>query len=352
MGYDGMDEKKHTDNAPDVKAGAIETADRGGMVEESVLDLRAIRESRGQTLQDLSAATKVNPHNLKAIEEQRFDVLPEPIYARAFIDMYAKALDLDPKKILARYDQYLDTLEPGEDNYKVIKRIAGKRRRMAVWLWVVLIVGLIALAGVYSFYQWHLESRGDEETMSPAAQTEPAGKPQPGAGEPSGREKSAMEITGEISPPVSESTHPADHSVKEPAPEAHRVITEEIPPPLEVQRPAVTVEKPVVSSEQPTPEEAQKEDTAPPEKAALTVEEPYVLVVEASELTWIQISKNGAPSFEVMLKPGERITEKASERFDLLIGNAGGVDIRFQGMSLGPLGGHGQVIRLTLPPNR
>lgn len=352
MGYDGMDEKKHTDNAPDVKAGATETEDTGGVAEESVLDLRAIRESRGQTLQELSAATKVNPHNLKAIEEQRFDVLPEPIYARAFIDMYAKALDLDPKKILARYDKYLDTLEPGEDNYKVIKRITGKKRRMAVWLWVVLIVGLIALAGVYSFYQWQLENRGDEEPISPAAQTEPAGKPHPGAGETSDGEKSEMETKRELSPPAAESPQPVDRSASEPAPEVNRVITEEITPPVEVQRPAVTSENPVVSSEQPPPEEPQKEDTAANEKAALTVEEPYVLVVEASELTWIQISKNGAPSFEVMLKPGERIMEKASERFDLLIGNAGGVDIRFQGMSLGPLGGHGQVIRLTLPPNR
>ena len=347
-----MDEKKRTDNVPAMNAGATEKENTGGMVEESVLDLRAIRESRGQTLQDLSAATKVNPHNLKAIEEQRFDVLPEPIYARAFIDMYAKALDIDPKKILVRYDQYLDTLEPGEDNYEVIKRITSKRRRMAAWLWVVLIVGLIALAGIYSFYQWNLESRGDEETISPAAQTEPAGKPQPGSGETSDVKKGAIETKRELSPPAAESPQPVDLPASKPAPEVNRVITEELTPPVEVKRPAVIGEKPVVSSQQPTPGEAQKEDTAAPEKAALTEEEPYVLVVEASELTWIQISKNGAPSFEVMLKPGERITEKASERFDLLIGNAGGVDIRFQGMSLGPLGGHGQVIRLTLPPNR
>ncbi len=348
----GMDEKKGNDKAPDMNEGATRTGNTDVIVEESLLDLRAIRESRGQTLQDLSAATKVNPQNLKAIEEQRFDLLPEPIYARAFIDMYAKALDLDPKKILVRYDQYLDTLEPGEDNYKVIKRITGTKRRMAVWIWVVLIVGLIALAGAYYLYQWNMDGRGDAGTMSPAGQIQPAGERQSGSGEISAGGKGAIKTNREVTPPVAESAQSVDHSASDPTPKAHQAITEETPPAREVQQPVVTAEKPAVSSQQPTLGETQTEETAAPEKSVLTEERPYILVIEASELTWMQISKNGEPSFEVMLKPGERITEKASERFDLLIGNAGGVDIRFQGMSLGPLGEHGQVIRLTLPPNR
>jgi len=161
-----------------------------------------------------------------------------------------------------------------------------------------------------------------------------------------------MDTTREVSPPAAESTQAADQPVSDPTPAGNQVIPEQPSQPSGIQRPVITDEKPVVSSEQLTPEEAQKEDTAAPEKATVAEEEPYVLVIEASELTWMQISKNGGSPFEVMLKPGERIIEKASERFDLFIGNAGGVDIRFQGMPLGPLGGHGQVIRLTLPPNR
>ncbi|MEA3487338.1 MAG: DUF4115 domain-containing protein, partial [Thermodesulfobacteriota bacterium] len=77
--------------------------------------------------------------------------------------------------------------------------------------------------------------------------------------------------------------------------------------------------------------------------------EPYVLVIKASELTWIQISKDEEPLFEVMLRPGERITEETSEKFDLIIGNAAGVNVSFQGKPLGSLGKHGEVVHLTLP---
>ena len=50
-----------------------------------------------------------------------------------------------------------------------------------------------------------------------------------------------------------------------------------------------------------------------------------------------------------MLRPGDRIAEETSEKFDLIIGNAAGVNISFQGKPLGSLGKQGEVVHLTLP---
>jgi len=93
----------------------------------------------------------------------------------------------------------------------------------------------------------------------------------------------------------------------------------------------------------------QPKEEAVPDKAVAVEEGPYILVIEASELTWLQITLDETPPFEVMLRPGERITEKASEKFGLVVGNAAGVKIIFQGKSLGLMGKHGEVVHLTLP---
>ena len=73
------------------------------------------------------------------------------------------------------------------------------------------------------------------------------------------------------------------------------------------------------------------------------------LVIEARELSWIRITEDRNPSYQVLLKPGDRIERMASDFFQLDIGNAAGVNLIFQGKPLGSLGKQGQVIHLRLP---
>ncbi|MGZ3580241.1 MAG: RodZ domain-containing protein [Syntrophales bacterium] len=50
----------------------------------------------------------------------------------------------------------------------------------------------------------------------------------------------------------------------------------------------------------------------------------------------------------MLLQPGEKIEREASQ-FIIIVGNAGGIDITFQGKSLGNLGKEGEVVHITLP---
>jgi len=323
-----MDEKKQDITREDVDVSSEKP-------EESTLDLEAIRQSRGLTLKDVSSSTRISLSNLKAIEEQRFELLPEPIYARAFIDMYARALDVDGKEILSLYDNYLESLEPDEDRYAVLKNLSVKRRHSEVWIWVIIVSGVLALIGSFYLYQRSTSDRQAAEELSPAGKIEIAGEPQNAPEEmPAGE---SGDVTVEGSEPQE-----ADLSVADSMQEPDQGITEDT-------RPATETERTVAGGEQPAIEDKQPKEDVSPGATIPAEEKPYILVIEASELTWIQIERDGELPFEVMLWPGERITERASEKFGLLIGNAGGVDIRFQGRSLGPLGEHGQVIRLTLP---
>jgi cytoskeletal protein RodZ len=58
--------------------------------------LRAMREAKGVTLNDLAARTRVPPAKLLALEEDRWSDLPAPVYARGFIRAAAKALGVEP----------------------------------------------------------------------------------------------------------------------------------------------------------------------------------------------------------------------------------------------------------------
>jgi threonine synthase len=70
--------------------------------------------------------------------------------------------------------------------------------------------------------------------------------------------------------------------------------------------------------------------------------------MEAREMTWLRVTADNNPSYEILLQPGEKIEREAS-RFIVVVGNAGGIDITFRGKSLGSLGEQGQVVHLTLP---
>jgi len=339
-----MNEKEHDITTEDTGASLEKPEETGVVSEEAPLDLKEIRRSRGLTLKDISTSTRISPPNLKAIEEQRFDLLPEPIYARAFIDMYAKVLDVDGKKILSLYDDYLKGLNPEEDKYEVLKTLAAKRRHLEVWIWVTVVSVLLVMVGAFYLYQW--STRGSEtadEEASPAAKIEAAGESRSATSEIPVPASGDTAVEEEQKPPEAEIAPPADLSTEVRTPETGQA-------PAGVSQPAVAAEQPAIQREQPAVEAKRPEETAAPDMTASPAEKPYTLVIEASELTWIQIDRDGEPPFEVMLRPGERNIQRASERFVLLIGNAGGVDIRFQGRSLGPLGNHGQVVRLTLPP--
>jgi len=76
--------------------------------------LRKERETRNISLQEISKFTKIKEHHLKAIEEDKYDLLPPTPYVKGYLNVYAKYLTLDPKNIALRYEEYLKSLIPPE----------------------------------------------------------------------------------------------------------------------------------------------------------------------------------------------------------------------------------------------
>jgi flagellar biosynthesis protein FlhG len=72
-------------------------------VEVSGPELRRRRESLGISLRHVAAVSKVGVRFLEYIEQERFEMLPPPVYLRGFLQEYARVVRLDPREVAERY---------------------------------------------------------------------------------------------------------------------------------------------------------------------------------------------------------------------------------------------------------
>ena len=85
--------------------------------------LRDARLRQHLDFPELEARTKVRPKYLRALEDERFDILPAPTYVKGFLRTYADALGLDPQPFV---DEYNTRFDVGEEEAPLrARRVAG-----------------------------------------------------------------------------------------------------------------------------------------------------------------------------------------------------------------------------------
>jgi cytoskeleton protein RodZ len=277
-------------------------------VKETALDLKTAREARGITLDEMAQVTRISISNLEAIENGEFHLLPEPVYARAFIGTYAKTAGVDGAEILSRYTKYLEDVK-SKEQLKDLRKQSWLRSHLGLFIWGLALF-CVASFFVFSYFYGDYAKKRDVGQSPIVKTTEDVLKD---------KEALVTEEKAEALPSETE-TLAVDDSEK--------------------------TERDMIEEETVTyVPESEKE----PLENAGTEAESYRLIIEATEWTWLEIKKDGDLPFEVLMKPGEKIVRDSSEKFSLIVGNAGGVNIEFDGKPLGPLGKHGEVILLTLP---
>jgi cytoskeleton protein RodZ len=104
--------------------------------------------------------------------------------------------------------------------------------------------------------------------------------------------------------------------------------------------------------------EAKLAEPDKPAPAALNVssttgpdgENHVVLNLSATEKTWISIVSDGKQIFSGILEPSQTKTLTGADVAKLRIGNAGGLEIRWNGKTIGPVGPRGQVRVVVFTP--
>jgi hypothetical protein len=104
--------------------------------------LKNERVMRNISLEDISKFTKIKEHHLKAIEEERYELLPPALYVKGFLKTYAKYLALDSKEIVLQYQNYLESLAPPPEPIELQKKVLPQKKGLRPWFFISLIFAI------------------------------------------------------------------------------------------------------------------------------------------------------------------------------------------------------------------
>jgi cytoskeleton protein RodZ len=247
--------------------------------------LRTQREARGVTMQAIVDASKISQRYLEALESDRFDVLPAPVFVRGFLREYARVVGLDGDEVVNFYllAQPARSVErAGEGRAAPARSERSPARHGALIGYGVLLAALLAVfVGVAAAISWWAGRRA--ERSPPAAST---AAPVPAIAAPSAP---ALEETSAPAPP--------DAAVG-PAGEVPRLDS--------------------------TPE-------APPAAAPPASDGRLHVVLEFQQDCWVEVVVDGRRRESELKAGGETLALEADDYVALTLGNAPAVRVELNG---------------------
>jgi cytoskeleton protein RodZ len=277
--------------------------------------LRREREMRGITLDEIAESTKISRRHLESLEKEDFDELPGGVFNRGFVRSYARYLGIDEDQAVADYaaaaaepqaeteDKFpLDVPEPGPE--------LNPRRST-----LPLILALVALVAVLAIFWARTRSRSGENQESASASMPSASR----------------------SP-----SSPSPLNVPAQTPASTPEATAAAPTPSTTDTPAAS------NSSSPAP--ANAEPLATP-STPQTPERSFSLMIVAKEGAWVNVTVDGKTVLSRTLNVGERQSFRAGKKIVFTTGNAGGVDVSFNGKTVGAIGNESERRVLTFTPS-
>jgi cytoskeleton protein RodZ len=311
--------------------------------------MRREREMRGVTLEEISESTKISKRSLQALEEEDFDLLPGGIFNKGFVRAYARFLGIDEEQAVADFAA-ADNEQPATEDVFPLKLhdrqeqppLNPKRSLLPVLLALLV---LVAVAGAWTFWTKHRpprttnESQGSETSL-PAAQV-PEQPRSESAAPPTAN-------TNEAGSAASKSTEkPNSTEPDQKTPFATSPTTNGTPDapsePSATRPPALTDSTGKQSSpaESAGVKDPSSSDSAPLSKQAFTIS------VKATEDSWISIVADGKPKVEGILSAEKQRSVTAGKELVLVTGNAGGIEVSYNGKPIASLGKKQQRRRVT-----
>ncbi|HEV7518215.1 MAG TPA: helix-turn-helix domain-containing protein [Thermoanaerobaculia bacterium] len=256
--------------------------------------LRRQRELREISLRDVAERTKISLRYLEAMEEDRFDLLPAPVFAKGFLREYARYVGLSPDEVV---NHWLAVQQAGErpEGDEEEESAGSSRRRLSR---VLLLLALLALAALVAFLVYR------QQHPAAAVPSAPVG---------------AAPVLPAAPPPSS--SQPA--AVTSPRPEGASTTTAA----------ALPAAPPANPAPPPAPE-----TEAPPA--------PLEVNLDFSRECWVEALIDGKKRIAEQRVAGEALRLPAEQTVQLTLGDAGAAEVQVNGTPLPlPVTGKGQVLK-------
>jgi cytoskeleton protein RodZ len=287
---------------------------------------------------------------LQAIEEGVVTGLPHAVYARSFVRAYALAVGLTEEEtrrgLASLFPPSLDAeLLPGPIDRQRTAQNTGLMERLAVLLIILVAVGLPLGAGWFVVTQYGeriidsvkdafsaVSPGADPKTTAPAAVV-PVAPVSPE--DPAGRAAAASDPA---SPSAVVNTVQRDNAQNDAAPK-NAVVGEPASSPIQV----VTAASPVAAV-------PAQDVNATLSVAAGPSQGGSGVVIQAQANCWIKVTADGTEGRELTLTAGETSVFPFKKSLVITLGNAGGVQVRYNGKPFPISAKTGEVKTYVFPP--
>lgn len=316
-------------------------------LEELGAALRAEREKRALSIEDVANHLKIGVRLLRALEEGDAASLPHLAYAKGFIRSYASYLGMAAEEVSEAVCA-LGGVSPAITPQPVYAaEESSARPRSLKWLGALVVLALLGGGAYMASQQGALEflSRQTRRPAqpSPPLQTSDPVESMPGRGAPAPAAPSTPSAASTVAPAPATATASASPSA---APDD--VPNAAAPAPVAAMRNA-TAPATRELGDMPARNATQPAESARPAEGALPPGQ-HKVIITATEECWIHSNADKTDTRQFSLRKGDTFALTFTKSLELKLGNAGGVRIRYNGQDMPAAGLSGQVRTLTFPP--
>jgi cytoskeleton protein RodZ len=274
--------------------------------------LQRAREAQDLSLDAVSAELRIEVPMLQALEEERFDALGAPVFAKGFLKQYGARLGLDTDELVAMYES-----ASGENQVDIApSKTIRLRDDRQVTFWVVAGIALVIVAATLAVWWWLGSDAADNlisDTAVPVTiptESELGLEPEP--------EPDLVGTDERVAAPVPADAEPAIQPVSEPeASEDATALAPATPEPTNVAD---------------APEEAVIDVEPQPALAAEAAFSGPQLLIVFNEDSWTEVyDESGEQLFYALGRAGTTALIPADRRLNLFFGNAAGIELSFGG---------------------
>lgn len=302
------------------------------------------------SLEEIAAATKIGTRHLRSLEEEDFKKLPGGIFNKGFVRAYARFLGINEDQAVSDY--LAAAGEPENQTTEIMvdqlvaqqeaeKKARARSRELETinrsetgipWGAIAGLVLIVAMAAggwtYYTRYRARVEAGRAQKAEPTPTIAQPVESPAVTTPLP------PQPQTAESAAPVA----PFKPSAGGNAPQGNAPVMG-----------GATAAPPAPSM--PAPGKAVSSTSA---RAAAATDIPagegFVVSIRATKPAWISVTADGKHMMSLNLTPSDAKSIRARNTILLLTGNAGGVDISFNGKPIPALGGDGEVRKATFTP--